>query len=122
MVPLELNLIQGLPKNGKLGSGLGNSLIPDNLRMPYLLLGHDLLAKANKAKAEIHFSNGGAKFLSEYGKPIHILVTNMTDEYRLHHVAIGPDPQLERWLQEFPSAKTGGLGVVSLPPPHLCGS
>lgn len=109
-MPLELNLIQGLPKNGELGSGLGNPLIPSNLRMPYLLLGHDLLAKA---KAEIHFSNGGAKFLSEYEKPIHILVTNsLTDEYRLHHVATGPNPQLERWLQEFPSTKTGGLGVV----------
>lgn len=73
-------------------------------------------------KAKIHFSNGEAKFLSEYGKPIHILVTNsLIDEYRLYHVATRPDPQLERRLQEFPStwAKTGGLGVVSLPPIYV---
>lgn len=41
----------------------------------------------------------------------------MTDEYGLHHVATGPDPQLERWLQEFPSTwtKTGtGTSFSSL--------
>lgn len=30
----------------------------------------------------------------------------MTDEYGLHHVATGLDPQLERWFQAFPSTWT----------------
>lgn len=56
-------------------------LFPVIPECPYLLLGYDLLTKI---RAQIHFSDEGAKLLNEDGRPIHVLVTSdMTEEYRL---------------------------------------
>lgn len=85
---------------------------------PYPLLGRDLLTKMG---AQITFRQGGAQVTDGEGHPIHVLTLRLDDEYRLHQGALPRGDNMDRWLQEFPTAwaETGGVGLAAHRTPVL---
>lgn len=85
---------------------------------PYPLLGRDLLTKMG---AQITFRQGGAQVTDGEGHPIHVLTLRLEDEYRLHQGVLPRGDNMDRWLQEFPTAwaETGGVGLAAHRTPVL---
>ncbi|XP_070269262.1 uncharacterized protein [Myotis yumanensis] len=68
---------------------------------PYPLLGRDLLTKIG---AQIIFSQGGPQVTDGKGHPIQVLTLRLEDKYHLHQKVSPIESNMDRWLQEFPTA------------------
>lgn len=66
-------------------------------------------------KAQIHFSDKGAKLVYLNGELVQVLVTSdLDEEYTLYQEPTKLEPKIEDWLQKFPWAwaEIGSMGLA----------